>query len=228
MDPSPTVKTLPNYLKIVCLAVCLTSLLACADSDRQQEKSGNTSANQSEIVAPEQIVSLQTARIHYANYSRRRVPLIQQYEDSILNSKGIDSAFAVTRYVSFDYKTLKAYLAYIEQEAGEVGADISSLRIYLANNPEEGPYVHPIQNSVFLLPAARPLNKGDQEFGLYIRGDAPGYLTGDLMPRKAPSGSGQDGNGPSEAAVLAFPPHPVQESQSLILNFGGSAPPPYN
>lgn len=228
MDPSPAVKILPTCLKIVCLAVCLTSLLACADSDRQKEKSGETSPDQREIMAPDQIVSLETAREHYANYSRRRVPLIQQFEDSILNSKGIDSTFAVARYVSFDYKTLKTYLAYIEQEAGKVDADISSLRIYLANNPEEGPYVHPRQNSVFLLPAAKPQNEGAQEFGLFIRGDAPGFLSGDLVPRTAPSGQDKAPNGQSEAAMLAFPLNPVQESRSLILNFGGSAPPPYN
>lgn len=201
----------------------LLTLLACGETKQDASKETRESPT---VMAPKQIISINTAREHYGNYSERRVPLIQKYEDSILASQDVDSSFVVARYVSFDYATLKEYMAYIEQEAGKVDAEISSLRFYLANNPEKGPYVHPRQNSVFLVPAAKPGNEGDFEYGLYIDGDRPGFLSWNLDPFKSTDGQGGSQE-KSEAAIFPLPNAASYAEQSLILNFGGASPPPY-
>ena len=193
---------------------------------------GDDSGEQEVVKAPEGIISLEEARMDFELYSKRRAPLIQKYEDSVLRAEGADSAFAVARYVAFDYDDLKQYMQYIEQEAQKAGTDISSLRVYFGNNPESGRHVHPRQNTVFLVPAAQPDGERDEQFGLYIRPDGTaGYLSLDLQPRKGQdAGMDPDGMERSEASFLSLPAAPasLQDGASLIMNFGGSAPPPHN
>ena len=193
---------------------------------------GDDPGQQEMVNAPEGIITLEEARIDCELYSKRRAPLIRQYEDSLLRAEGVDSAFAVARYVAFDYANLKQYMQYIEQEAQKAGTDISSLRVYFGNNPESGGHVHPRQNTVFLVPAAQPDKERDEQFGIYIRPDGTaGYLSLDLQPVKGQgSGMDQDGMERSEAAFLSLPTAPatLQDGGSLIMNFGGSAPPPHN
>ncbi|MBC2839772.1 hypothetical protein [Robiginitalea sp. SC105] len=215
------------------LSLPVLFLLLMLTSCGEQAGTGGEQAAEKELVkAPEGIITLDQARTDYALYGKRRVPLIQTYEDSILRGEGIDSVFPVARYVAFDYARLKKYMQYIEQEAGKAGTEISSLRIYFGNNPETGGFVHPRQNTVFLLPAARPDAEKDAQFGLYIREDGkPGYLSLDLEPRDA-NGMGllPERRQRSEASLLPVSPAPatIQDQTSLILNFGGSAPPPKN
>ncbi len=216
-NPLPTLTSLFAGTLLILFGSCGEQQ---ADSAREQE---NTQA----VEAPDQIVSIETARGYYSNYSDRRAALIRRYEDSIFRSEKIDSSFSVARYTSVDYTTLKQYLAYIEQESQKVGADISSLRIYFSNNPDEEGFVHPRQNSVFLLPAARPGNQGDREYGLFIDGKNPGYLSGNLETWN-PDDPDTGARGERQEASLASLPKllSLQTEGSLILNELGSSPPP--
>lgn len=208
-------------------------LLLVSCGEQSGTPPGEASEQQEMVKAPEGIISLEEARMDFELYSKRRAPLIQKYEDSLLRAEGVDSAFAVARYVAFDYADLKHYMQYIEQEAQKAGSDISSLRVYFGNNPEGGRHVHPRQNTVFLVPAAQPDKERDEQFGLYIRPDGTaGYLSLDLQPWKGQgAGTNQDGMERSEASFLSLPaptPASLQDGGSLIMNFGGSAPPPHN
>jgi hypothetical protein len=181
------------------------------DSSKQQTREAVD-----KVVPPKQLISLETAREYYQNYGTRRVPLIRRYEDSVTRATDPEGKpFDVARYVSFDYEVLKAYLAYIEQEAARVNTDIESLRIYFATYPDAAGRTHPRQNSVFLLPA---VEMEEKQWGLFIDGDRPGYLNGSLEVHQGPARA--------EASMVPAPPQQGRGG-SLILNEGQSSPPPY-
>jgi len=207
--------------KTLLLSGALASLASCGQQNQPPQQPEKTQ----EAAAPDQIIPLETAREYYQNYSDRRAPLIARYEDSINRTRDIKDSFPVARYVAFDYKVIKQYMAYIEQEAARVGADISGLRIYFANNPDEARFTHPRQNSLFLIPTVEA--EGGQ-YGLYIDGEKPGYLNWQLQPWQG-RGMGMlpDPGRRAEAGFISSP-YSLQGGKSLILNFGGSGPPPWN
>ena len=218
-------KRTKNLWKPLLLAGGILTLASCGQQGGQQDGQQAQPEQTREVAAPEQIISLETARGYYANYSERRAMLIRHYEDSINLARGIKDSFPVARYVAFDYKVIKEYMAYIEQEAAKVGTEPSTLRIYFANYPDEAKYDHPRQNSLFLIPTAEV---GGTQYGLYINGEKPGYLNWQLQPWQ-PNGMGMNGNPGTRAEASFLPAAALQTGgKSLILNEGGSAPPPFN
>lgn len=216
--------------------ILLLSLNSCKEQARQEAESKETG----EVRAPEQIISVAQAKTMFDQYSKRRAPLIQRYEDSI--TKG-DKEFDVARYTYYDYKTIKQYLAYIEQEAEKAGVEIASLRFYFSNYPDQETFengkkvVHPRQNSIFLMPT---VNSEGQDYGFFIQEGESGsevvLLNGQLEPY-TPEGMGlnrkgtyhnQAGFAPNLYPVSFGAPANIQGDKSLILNEGNSAPPPYN
>ncbi|MDO6519789.1 hypothetical protein [Zobellia uliginosa] len=129
----------------------------------------------------------------YENYKNRRVGLIENYERAMeekdkdpkkpskekaqaqhaaTESSSDDSKpgkFTAARYVSYDYKDIKAYLAYIENEAKLSGEELTTLRFYFANYADEKKYndgkpvVHPKQNTIMMSPTINK-NGGDHMF----------------------------------------------------------------
>ena len=228
----------PLYLPgLGCCALLVFLSLSCRDNVQLRQ----TEQEPSVVKAPEQIISVDQARAMYKNYSERRSPLISRYEDSVNVSKRDTAKFDVARYVYYDYATIKQYLSYIEQEAKAAGVSISTLRIYLANYPDQEtfpdgrPVKHPRQNSVMMLPT---LNQGGDEYGFYIGQDAEGkpvamLLDGQLQPY-SPDGMGSTGTAATKSyagmlpAPMAAPNASFQGGKSTILNEGNGAPPPFN
>lgn len=105
------------------------------------------------IEAPSSIISVQEAEDMYYNYGEKTASLIEKAMNTDANGKAISSDDAkyvqATRSLSIDYKTLKQYLAFIEQEAKESKTDITGLRIYLSSYSEK---VNDGRTSVFLNP----------------------------------------------------------------------------
>ena len=142
--------------------------------------------------APEQIITVEQAKIVYDGYTKNRVPIIEAYEDKEVNrydakrrlpkrnDKGIDSLlpqidadkphFAPSRYGYYDYKTIKQYIAYIEHEAALAEVEISTLRFYFANYPDSEKFPdgraikYPKKNTFFIVPT---LKKGGKDFGFF-------------------------------------------------------------
>ncbi|NHF57961.1 hypothetical protein FK220_001315 [Flavobacteriaceae bacterium TP-CH-4] len=206
---------------------------------------------------PKQIVTIGEAKNYYDNYSKRRVPLIRRYEDSI-NRRGIDekmqqmqqeddqgkgeaaeapAKFDVARYVYYDYQTIKDYMTFIEQQAAAAKVDISTIRFYFSNYPDSTQYVHPRQNSIMISPA---LKQGDREYLFYIDDSDPEnpkpVLLGDNFgPVKQGVGKVETSK---DKAYASFGPSlptsnialvlPYDGGQSLTLNRGTGAPPPYH
>jgi len=212
------------------------------------------------VPPPAQIVEVDEAKKMYDTYSIRRKPLIRRYEDSITRRKDYDDndkmkqqkmqqnqkddnsanrqaaqvdSFPVARYVYYDYKTIKDYLAYIEQEAKNQGIEISTLRFYFSNYPE-GMKVQdakPRQNSIFILPT---LTQDNQTYGYFLNEKEELTLLGDDLkvsrtPFKpiAKDSEMKASFFPEFKSSNTSPNYSLFQGKSYILNRGGNAPPPY-
>ena len=225
-----------SLFRLVVLSLFVFSFNSCAEKMEKEKK------ETPEVLAPTQIVQIDRAKKMYDNYSDRRLPLIQHYEDSINGGK---EKFDVARYVSYDYETIKQYLAFIEQEAKKANVEISGLRFYFSNYPkgakfENGdPIVHPGQNSVMLSPT---LKRRDRDYLFYIGGteakQEPVLLSDNFGPVKG-QGMGVNGNGDNKSYASFIPSSTNATTNttlnasfyagtSLTMNRGQGAPPPYH
>lgn len=228
-------KTLKRILAVsFCVTLTLLVYSACKQVPEEKEKTEEKpKENQDYKGAPEQIVTLDQAKELFDNYSERRVKLIEDYE-----SREGKEPFDATRYVEYDYETIKQYLAFIEHEAAAANVNISKLRIYIGNYPgkekfEDGRAVkYPRQNTILMLPT---LKKGQEDYGFYIDIDTDGKKKALLITERFPQDSNQKmGNIRTESKSYAsFIPNttpnasmPYYSDQSLILNEGSSIPPP--
>ena len=235
-------------LRFLVFSIFIFSFTSCAEKKGKEEVP--------KIQAPAQIVEIGEAKKMYDRYEDRRVPLIQRYEDSI-NRQGKDekmqqmqqnqdkdkskvdegsAKFDVARYVYYDYKTIKNYMTFIEQQAEAANVDISSIRFYFSNYPDDAQYVHPRQNSIMISPA---LKKENREYLFYIDDSDPQnpkpVLLGDNFG-SVKSGTGAtttEGNkvyasfAPSLSKTNSAAVLPQSGEQSLTMNRGQGAPPPY-
>ena len=224
---------LPLRAVIFLFGFTLAGILGCRETPRTDEKEMPQKEEAQVVKAPEQIISLSQAQTLFDTYSQRRVPLIERFE--VPNNDS--GAFSAARYTAFDYATIKAYIAFIEQEAADANVEISGLRFYFGNNPEPGDSTSEEdrakarKNTVFVVPT---LNRGGTDFGFYTRDGAGGKREAALIIER-PGQNDQSGNGalqetaPRAYAGFAPPPPPMYAGeQSLILNRGNVGPPPNN
>ncbi|WP_405410183.1 hypothetical protein [Maribacter sp. Asnod1-A12] len=223
-------------IKIV-LFITLAAIIGC-----NEEQKVNIPKNKNpNVEAPAQIITIPEAQDMYESYSKRRVPLIQHYEDSINRTHIEDKEFDVGRFVYYDYKTIKQYLAFIEQEAADADVEISTLRFYFSNYPDEVVFKntketikHPRQNSIMLSPT---YNDGKRDHLFYvtqgIKGKQAVPLNNEFEDMKGFSVNKEEKNKayasivPNSSLTTAAPPI-LQEAQSLTLNRGSGVPPPKN
>lgn len=212
---------------VILSAALLSGSLLLSGCGQQGGKNGEQESQtaQTEATRPSAIIPLNQAQQSYRRYSARRVPIIRKYEDSVNLAMKAEKPFTAARYVAFDYKTLKDYITYIEQEAGKVNADITSLRVYFGNNAANPGPMHPRQNTVMLVPAVKADPQSNEQWGLYINNGQAGYLSMDLRPTNPKEQQTQQRE---EAGFLPAFNLLMQGDGSLILNEGSSAPPPYN
>lgn len=186
------------------------------------------------VKAPEQIISTKQAQELFDNYSHKRVPLIQKYEDSL----NPEEKFDVARYGYYDYRTIKEYIAYIEQEAKHANVDISTIRFYFANYPDkfkDGESAkHPRQNSFFLVPT---LKQDGKEFPFSVVSDGKENYRAKLLKdnfKLQEKGIGAmlyERNASNASFFPNFFNKPdtffLDDEVSLILNEINVVPPPY-
>lgn len=207
----------------------VTSVLLLASSCQQGPKKDGTDPEKPEkprneqVSPPRGIISLEESKSLYDNYTKHRWELIQKYE----MERKSDEEFVPARFSDFDYATIKQYLAFVEQEAKESGVDVSTLRIYFANYPDQERFpdgekvVHPRQNSVFIVPT---MKVDGQDYGFYIGSDGKAKLIkGAVGETGIGSASGQ---GETAQASLVPALSSANDNESLNLNHGTSGPPP--
>ncbi len=223
-DPMDTTKSLTYRLLL--LGLVLLTIAACnpkaSKPDKEEEP---TKTQEPELKQPENIIALEAAKSIYDNYSRYRVPGIQDFETK---QRAPEKEFEAARYVTFDLEAVKQYIAYVEQESKKAGVTPNTLRFYFANYPDEGRFpdgktvIHPRQNSIFILPTLRD---GQNDWGYYIGEDGQAKLIKDWV-----KGYGES-NEEDPKSKASFVPNLNASlfqigGKSLILNHGGSGPPP--
>ena len=191
----------------------LTVLVSCNQVQKPNEPDKNDKPT---VEAPAQIVEVSQAKNMYDSYSKRRVPLIQHY------------------------KILKQYLKFIEQEAADANVEISTLRLYYSNYPDDvffpnskDSIKHPRQNSIMLSPT---YNDGKRDYLFYIGQGAKGKqavpLNNDFENIKGYSIHTNENNKAHASfapiSKIAAKPLNIQGQQSLTLNRGSGVPPPKN
>lgn len=168
--------------KILCL-VLVVGLTSCGEKEQERKEK--------EVSAPEQIIPVEEAATMYQTYTKRRVPLIQRYEDSInlgrynqeieQNQKVVGAStkmkpkkYDVARYVSYDYQTLRQYMDYIEKQTKAANQEISTIRFYLSEYSDtpffpktKDSIKHPRQNTIVITPAIKR-NLKDEKSRDYI------------------------------------------------------------
>ena len=228
---------------LICKFLCVFTILAALGCNEQtNEKPKNPIQEDKKTVKPpNEIIAISEAKSMYESYEKRRVPLIQQYEDSINTEKGIKKEFDVGRFVYYDYKTIKQYLAYIEQEAADANVEISTLRLYYSNYPDEEVFLnskttikHPRQNSLMLSPT---YNDGERDFLFYIAQGPEGKQAVPLNNSFETIKGYGNINDTNTKAYASFAPNlnsanvapaVLQGKESLTLNRGTGVPPPKN
>jgi len=184
--------------------------------------------------APKEIISVEQAREMYDAYSKRRVPIIKEYEDSITSDS---SKFEPTRYAEYDLETVKQYIAYIEHEAKQANVGIKTLRFYLSNYPNSDKFSngdavkYPRRNTFFVVPT---MDYNGENVGFSIE-EIDGKYTAVPIKRRAQTQEGNenktqaDSTGQmNEAGFFATNGTAVQGggTTSLILNDSDLTPPP--
>lgn len=217
--------------KVAPLSAILILSLSCRETPKQDEPAeAERDTITSTLPAPKNIIPIDEAQKLYDTYSERRVPLIERFEIP----DGQSGPFSATRYTSFDYTTLKEYLAFIEQEAAGAHVDISSLRLYFGNYPadsEEDPDKagsKARRNTIFIVPT---LHKNGEDFGFYIQTGDDGSRKAVLLVERGQPASATGAHeinqaSRSYAGFLPATKPSLAGEQSLIMNRGNSGPPP--
>ncbi|MCM4169563.1 hypothetical protein KCTC52924_00344 [Arenibacter antarcticus] len=215
------------------MAILVFGITSCKP---EKEKEPTPAPEPAPVKAPAQIVTVAQAKTMYDAYGERRVGLIEKFE----NEQSPEKKFDVARFGSYDYKTIKTYLAYIEQEAKNANVEISTLRFYFSNYPDQKTFEngreikHPRQNSFFMIPTIKEGNNGDYAF--YIREDdngrnTPMLLTDNLNPKKQENMDTEQGAASQKSEASFIPSISTSlmyaKDKSLILNEGDMIPPPY-
>ena len=182
---------------------------------------GPTDPKQEEVKPPEGIISLEESKSLYDNYTKNRVDMIRQFEET---ERYPDKKFIPSRFTSFSFDKIKNYTAYVEQEAKKAGVKIASFRLYFANYPNKPDFpdgkkiVHPRQNSIFIVPT---MMVDGEEYGFYIGADGKAKLIKDAV-----GGSEIGATEEKNMSNASFAPAVFADDESLILNKGNSSPPP--
>lgn len=183
----------------------------------------------------------------YENNGRRLGDSIPQNQQDIKDKKQADKAkqqeaekgFVPVQYTYYDFEKFKKYLKFIEQETKKAGADISTLRIYFANYPEnEKDNDKRKRNTVMFVPT---IKIEGTESAYYISDDGQDgksrpYLLTDSFGRTnkpAPTGSLDTPRNTSEANLLpnvsnSLSPSLIFAEQSVIGNEGNRNPPSHH
>lgn len=240
-----------------CIALILLFGIVSCDGCKQKTDDVIVTADDVKDI----IISDDQAKTRFENYGEHRGKIIERYEnngrrfgDSIsqklpnneskkqdekAEKQDAENGFVPVQYTYYKYDAFKKYLRFIEQETKKAGADISTIRIYFANYPEnEADEDKRKRNTVMFVPT---IDVDGKESAYYISdegkdGKPRPYVLTDSFERTnkpAMTGSLYVTQKNSEANLLpnftnSPTPSPFYAEQSVIGNEGGRNPPSDN
>ena len=101
-------KTAQKSLAIAMILIGSTFFLI--NCEGKKPKAQESQEQKPTIEAPSNLISLHEANGIYDNYSKHRATLIQAYETK---ERAPEKQFEPSRFVDFDYDTIKQYLDYV-------------------------------------------------------------------------------------------------------------------
>ena len=212
------------------LSTLIFGFSSCADKAKKEPKETPDENSSIEVKPPANIISLELADSIYNNYSKHRVSIIESYE---IKQRAPQEKFEASRFVDFDFDTIKQYIDYVEQEANKAGVKkITKLRLYFANYPNQKKFpngkdvVQPRHNSIFMLPT---LDRNGLDYGFFIGANGKPELISDWKAStKKDVGLFSQSSRKSYAgfSVNFSLNSSLQRGNSLTLNFGNGGPPP--
>lgn len=212
-------KTIKRFFLGVIFPVLL--VVACGEKKQKHEEPAKEEMEPRVVKAPSGIISLETADTLFINYNNRRRDNIIAFESEFQED---GKPFVPTQFISFSIADIQDYLDFIAQETADSGAIPDSLRIYLGNNGEKvRRKKNERRNTVFILPAAKV---GNDYGGIFIDAKGKAALIREWIKEY------QQGQGMEQKSKASFLPNfapaapMLQGEGSLVLNRGGSAPPP--
>lgn len=208
-------------MKLLNLMIPLTMmalvLVDCKGNHTNNEEDGNNGPPTIVVVdRPDMAIELDEAIALYQNYGTNRVGLIEGFEEEL----GEVDNYQATRSLTFNFKELRQYMDYVEQEAQSAGTDILGLRVYLGQyDTKNSP--HPNAETVFFNPT---MKKGDNEVSFAIQnqnGNPTAVPVGQLQDYLEEIKKGQFKT-PGKANLVFI----QDDVTSLAGNFGHRRPPP--
>jgi len=210
-------KNLRKWFPLTLAFLFFFALSSCAEKDKKTKKEKEKPKTEEETGMsgePTGIISLDEAKQLCTNYEDRRIPGIKEFE---MEQDESGEKFIPTQFIDFELKTIKKYIKYVEREARKANVSPDSLRIYLGNYGKDGR--HPKRNTVFILPTTT------------IDGESGGFFINEKGNAELIRNYWVDGENneqqKSKASVLPSMSATQHSNISLILNRGGSGPPPF-
>lgn len=208
-------------LPLLCISVLSYSLTSCKDNQNEEPQEEETA----EVLRPsDQIISNKEAKILFDDYDKNIV--------SVLKSK--DDNYKPVRFVEYNLKAIKQYIAYVEQEAKQANkTEVATLRFYYGKYPEGE---RSGKNTMFIVPTTK--FKGvNYNQGFYIEINKDGKKTAAPIidsVRENEQGMGviEEKSEKSYASILPVSAttnstKPIYfSSHSLTMNRGTAGPPP--
>lgn len=169
------------------------------------------------VERPNMAIELGEAIALYRNYGKNRVELIENHENEVV---GEVEDYQATRSLTFNFKELRQYMDYVEQEANTAGVDVQGIRVYLGQyDTENSP--HPNSETVFFNPT---MKKGKKEVAFAIRnknGQPMAVTVGQLQDYLLKT-TKEEVKTPGRANLIFI----QDDIISLAGNHGGKRPPP--
>ena len=206
-----------SFLSIAAMSLILFT--AC-------ENGGETKSVE-RVDPPKQIISKEQAAVLFQEYTNSRVPCAVAAQDS-----AAQEAFVPARYTEFDFKVIKKYIEYIDQEAKAAKKEIKTLRVYYAVYPPDSEK-DKNKTTVFMVPST-DFDGKNMAFEVHREGESTEAVA---IPWDFGTGIKQMGMNvqQDQRQFAGFTLKPFSHyvgstysNGSLVLNDGTTAPPPYN
>ncbi len=216
-----------GYIVATVLTFVLTSLYVSCDSPMLEEE---ITDSKRAVKKPNEIISLTQAVDMYTEYSRKRVPYIEEIEET--DASG--NPFKATRSLFFEYGQLNKYLEYVKQETSKRDIKVTGFRFYLAKYPEneysnaDARVKYPKRQTFFIAPTTTNTVDGEEfDSGFTLGQNGEILLLEKVLEGKSKSlGSNGRFNNLNEAGIANLFNWILQEEgPSLIANELNSSPP---
>lgn len=151
-----------NLIMLLCVAIFVFS--SC-----ESETKNNTDNNEfcfKYLGKPKEAITYETAKTLQEEYIQTRANILNE---QLIGNGTIPTGEQDTRDVTYNFNTLKQYIAYVEKEAKEKGISVEELgiRVYLGAYPKNSTYEEKGYTTMFFMPIKNSSGKSGKSTAKY-------------------------------------------------------------